>query len=76
MLYINEIRNDLTSRMRLFADGSLLYGVMKSDADAQNLQGNLKTDLVNWRTSGRFMFNPRKSHVLSICRKNLPVVYS
>ncbi len=41
LLYINNIGNDLTSKIRLFADDSLLFGVVKTDIDAQNLQGNL-----------------------------------
>ena len=55
-------------------DNSLLFGVVKNDADAQSLQGNLNrhSELTDkWQ----MVLNPEKCYVLSIHRKKLPVVY-
>ena len=74
LLYINDIGNDLTSKIRLFADDSLLFGVVKTDTDSQNLQGNLNR-LCEWADKWQMVFNPEKCYVRSIHRKKLPMVY-
>ena len=74
LLYINDIGNDLTSKIRLFADDSLLFGVVKTDTDSRNLQGNLNR-LCEWADKWQMVFNPEKCYVLSIHRKKLPIVY-
>ena len=73
LLYINDIGIDLTSKIRLFADDSLLFGVVKINADAQSLQENLSR-LYEWADKWQMVLNPEKFYVLSISRKKLPVV--
>lgn len=64
LLYINDIGNDLTSKIRLFADDSLLFGVVKNDTDAQKLQENLNS-LCEWADKWQMVFNPDKCYVLT-----------
>ena len=73
LLYINDIGIDLTSKIRLFADDSLLFGVLKINADAQSLQGYLSR-LYEWADKWQMVLNPEKCYILSINRKKLPVV--
>ena len=42
LTYINDLPNGLTSTVKLFADDTLLYGVVVEDSDCDNLQDNLK----------------------------------
>ena len=74
LLYISDIGDGLTSRMCLFADDSLLFGIVKSSTDALQLQIYLDK-LYEWADKWQMMFNPSKCYVLSIHRKKSPVIY-
>ena len=41
LTYINDLPNGLTSTVKLFADDTLLYGVVVEDSDCDNLQDDL-----------------------------------
>ena len=41
LTYINDLPNGLTSTVKLFADDTLLYGVVVEDSDCDNLQEDL-----------------------------------
>ena len=41
LTYINDLPNGLTSTVNLFADDTLLYGVVVEDSDCDNLQDDL-----------------------------------
>ena len=47
LLYINDIGNDITSKIRLFADDSLLYLAISTKDDCKRLQQDLDR-MVNW----------------------------
>ena len=74
LLYIKDIGEGLSSRMRLFADDSLLFGIVKSTNDALQLQTNLDK-LNEWADRWQMVFNPSKCYVLSIHRKKSPVIH-
>ena len=40
--YVNDLPNNLRSSIRLLADEALLYGIVSSDIDGDQLQGDLK----------------------------------
>lgn len=42
LLYVNDIPNDLSSPVRLFADDALLYATISSEEDTNDLQGDLR----------------------------------
>ncbi len=54
-----DIGNDLTLRIRLFADDSLLFGVVKNYTHARNLQENLN-QLCEWADKWQMVLNPDK----------------
>ena len=41
MFYINDISKNILSQFRLFADDSLLYRVIHSEVEVQQLQSDL-----------------------------------
>ena len=74
ILYINDINSDTCSSIRLFADDCLLYRVVECTHDAAKLQGDL-TQLSRSARDWQMDFNASKCHVLSISRKQKPVLF-
>ena len=56
LLYINDIADDISSVVRLFADDCVIYRVIKSSEDQQKLQQDLDK-LVEWSKSLQMEFN-------------------
>ena len=65
LLYINGLGENCSSRMRLFADDTLIYSTIESYNDAAKLQSDL-TALQEWAQKWQMKFNPSKCHVLRI----------
>ena len=70
LIYINDICQDLTpgTRIRLFADDSLLYREIKTPEDTLILQRDLDT-LQTWETRNKMEFHPGKCQVIRITNK-------
>ena len=74
LLYINDLPESLGSTVRLFADDSLLYMTIRSQADTEILQNDLKK-LENWEEKWLMEFNTDKCHVLRVTRKQNPIIH-
>ena len=59
LLYINDLGENCTSRMRLFADDTLIYSTIESYNDAAKLQSDL-TAIQEWAQKWQMKFNPSK----------------
>jgi hypothetical protein len=70
--YINDIGNDITSKIRLFADDSLLYLAISTKDDCKRLQQDLDR-MVNWTKTWQMIFNPLKCYGLKITKKKKTV---
>ena len=57
LLYINDIGLQKTSELGLFADDSVLYGVVNNISSAEVLQSDLNK-LVVWQRNGRWLSMP------------------
>ena len=57
LLYINDIGLQKTSELGLFADDSVLYGVINNISSAEVLQSDLNK-LVVWQRNGRWLSMP------------------
>ena len=75
LLYINNLPNSLTSKVRLFADDAIVYSEINSISDSQIIQQDLDK-LTLWEKTWLMKFNPIKCEVLSVTRKRNPVAYS
>ena len=75
ILYINDIDNNTTSSIRLFADDCLLYRVIRTVQDAEALQKDL-SQLCRWADVWQMDFNATKCHVLSVTKKKEPLTSS
>ena len=56
-LLVNDIGNKISSHLKLFADDTLLYVVIHSQADALSLQSDLD-QLVAWSQTLQMNFHP------------------
>ena len=68
LTYINDLPNGLTSTVKLFADDTLLYGVVVEDSDCDNLQDDLNK-LEIWQNEWQMQFNPSKCNIICISNK-------
>ena len=67
--YVNDIADDVSSSLRLFADDCLLYRVIKSDLDAVHLQCDLDC-LSQWAQTWQMKFNFAKCTVIKCTRSH------
>ena len=65
LLYINDLPNNFTSNVRLFADDCLLYLPVKSDNDTSLLQNDL-LKLEEWQNTWLMKFNPTKCFTMTV----------
>ena len=74
LIYINDISKGLSegTKIRLFADDSLLYRTIESPSDAAILQKDLNT-LQLWEKKWKMEFHPGKCQLLRITNKNEPI---
>ena len=75
LVYINDIAKDLShgTHLRLFADDSLLYRVIKSPEDSATLQRDLDS-LQRWETTNKMEFHPQKCELLRITNNKRKIV--
>ena len=71
LTYINDLPNGLTSTVKLFADDTLLYGVVVEDTDCDNLQDDLNK-LEIWQNEWQMQFNPSECNIICISNKQRP----
>ena len=71
LCYINDITQNISSHLRLFADDALLFRPIKSEADHHALDADLQT-LSNWAKSWSMKFNAKKCHSMTFSRKPTP----
>ena len=74
LMYINDINQNLSkgTKMRLFADDSLVYREIKSINDCIELQKDLD-ELQIWEKNWKMEFHPDKCQVLKITNKKNPI---
>jgi len=65
LIFINDITENVSSPIHLFADDYLIYREIKSPSDCSLLQKDLDT-LVKWSKTWGMMFNIKKCNVISI----------
>ena len=71
LLYINDINVNIQSKMRLFADDSVIYRDIHCEEDHSILQQDLHT-LADWSSTWLMEFNIQKCATLTITRKRKP----
>ena len=75
LLYINDIGNEINSNLRLFADDSILHGMVNNFQDVQALQADLNK-LVEWAQKWQMTLNSSKCVMLRVSRSVNDVNFS
>ena len=73
LLYINDIENNLTSKIRLFADDSALYRKIDTLADSHSLQQDILR-LQDWADKWQMKFNIKKCKLLRITKRTKNII--
>ena len=68
LIYINDIEQNLTSKIRLFADDSAIHRNINSPNDAKSLQNDIFR-LQEWAAKWQMKFNIKKCKILRITRR-------
>ena len=74
LLFINDMSNNISSNLKLFADDTLLYGLVHNASDAPHLQRDLDS-LVTWAQEWQMNFHPSKCYVVRIYRIKNPIIH-
>ena len=72
LLFINDIGDNITSTIKLFADDCLLFRTIKTDDDTAILQTDLDR-LNDWSRTWQMSFNTKKCYSMRIQRKKNPI---
>ena len=75
LFYINDMLEGIQSTVPLFADDTIAYVTISSDADAANLQQDLDK-LAEWESKWLMKCHPEKCSVLTISKKRCPSKYN
>ena len=75
LVYINDIDEDLVSKLNKFADDSKVAKVVNDTADVEKLRGDL-VKFQNWSRDWQMEFNSDKCTVMHIGKKNLNSQYA
>ena len=72
LAYINDLPDQVKSRVRLFADDTAIYLAISPEGESITLQNDLFT-LEKWEQRRDMSFNPSKCQVLHITRAKCPI---
>jgi len=75
LCHINDLPENISSQVRLFADDCLLYRSVTSPKDHEILQDDL-TSLQKWAHTWGMKFNETKCYIMSIHRRKTPSHFS
>ena len=74
LVYINDLPAKLQSKVRLFADDTIVYMAVTNETDTAILQKDLKL-LEEWENRSQMSFHPDKCNVLRVTRCRNPLTH-
>ena len=75
LLYINDLPEALSSRVRLFADDTIAYLTLTPEGDAQELQKDIDK-MGKWEEDWQMEFHPHKCKVRTVTGKKNPIKFT
>ena len=72
LVYINDLPDDIVSQVRLFADYTTIYIILKNKSDSDKLQRDLDR-LHTWAARWDMEFNPSKRQVVRVSSSRTPL---
>ena len=74
LFYINDLPVGISSKVRLFADDTIVYLTINNNSDANKLQDDLNK-LERWEEKWKMQFHPEKCQVLTVSRNKTKVMH-
>lgn len=74
LLYINDLPDSVSSKVRLFADDCILYREICRPEDSKLLQRDIDS-LCQWEKTWQMAFNPTKCHTMHVTHKSKPLTF-
>ena len=75
LLFINDIGDNITSTIKLFADDCLLFRTIKWSQDTSKLQED-HNNITEWSNQWQMLFNAKKCYTLRVHRKRSPITHN
>ena len=72
MIYINDLPTSVKSKVRLFADDTIIYRHINKHQDTVDLQDDLR-QLEDWESKWQMEFHPGKCQVVHFTRSSKPI---
>ncbi|KAJ4450891.1 hypothetical protein ANN_02324 [Periplaneta americana] len=67
IIYVNDLCQNITSNMRLFADDCIIYRKIRNNSDVDAIQTDLNK-IYNWALKHRMKINGSKSKSITFCK--------
>ncbi|KAJ4441739.1 hypothetical protein ANN_11597 [Periplaneta americana] len=67
IIYVNDLCQDITSNVRLFADDCIIYRKIRNNSDVDAIQTDLN-NIYNWALKHRMKINGSKSKSITFCK--------
>ena len=61
LIYINDLRNELKSNAKLFADDTSLFTIVKDKSESANILNKDLSEISKWAYNWKMLFNPDPS---------------
>ena len=74
LIFINDLPNNLSCKVRLFADDCIVYKEIRRQTDSSLLQKDLDS-LANWEKTWGMEFHPAKCNIKRITRSRSPKLF-
>lgn len=74
LIFINDLPCYVNSKVRRFADDTVIYLTIKAESDCGQLQDDLHS-LEKWESDRRMEFNPNKCIVIPVTRRHIPLKF-
>ena len=74
LIFINDLPNNISSKIRLFADDCVIYRTIRGPSDADLLQQDLHK-LTEWQNKWLMRFNEKKCYVMRIAQARSPLQF-
>ena len=72
LAYINDLPENISSKIRLFADDTAIYLTLTSHLQSSTLQNDLRI-LEKWESDWDMEFNPSKCQVIHVTKRKTPI---
>ena len=75
VIFINDLPEEVNCSVKLYADDTKIYAVIKNALDSRKLQEEINK-LFRWSVTWQLMFHPDKCHIIKLGKEREEYVYT